>query len=80
MDAYRFTTYFEEEVLRQRPYIRRAWCVAVIENPVRVEQQRNGRLRFRGLVPGLERRNLRALTLDDRITIHNALPDRRFHP
>jgi hypothetical protein len=80
MPTYRFTRYFEDEVLRKRPYLRREWCVSVIENPVRVEQQRNKRLRFWGLVPELEGRYLRVVTLDDRVTIHNAFPDRRFRP
>ena len=41
MQSFRFTPYFEEVVLRKRPY-------------------------------------LRVVTLDDKITIHNAFPDRGF--
>ena len=37
--AYKFTGYFENEVLRKRPYIRREWCIRVIEAPLRVERQ-----------------------------------------
>jgi hypothetical protein len=80
MAQYRFTHYFEREVLRKRPYLRREWCVAVIENPVRVEAQEDNRVRFWGLVPELEGRYLRVVTLVDRVTIHNAFPDRGFRP
>jgi hypothetical protein len=39
MPDYRFTDYFEREVLRKRPYLRREWCIAVLEHPVRVERR-----------------------------------------
>jgi hypothetical protein len=39
------TRYFEEQVLRKRPYIKRAWCAAAIAAPLRVEAQADGRLR-----------------------------------
>jgi hypothetical protein len=80
MAQYRFTDYFEREVLRKRPYLRREWCIAVIEDPVRVEPQEDNRVRFWGLVPELEGRYLRVVTLVDRVTIHNAFPDRGFKP
>jgi hypothetical protein len=28
---YRFTDYFEKEVLRKRPYLKKEWCIRVIE-------------------------------------------------
>jgi hypothetical protein len=65
MTCYMFTDYFETEVLRKRPYLRREWCIHVIENAIRSE---------------LEGRYLRVITLEDRVTIHNAFPDRRFKP
>lgn len=37
MTAYRFTLYFENEVLRKRPYLKKEWCMRVVENPARVE-------------------------------------------
>jgi hypothetical protein len=40
------TRYFEEQVLRKRPYIERAWCAAAIAAPIRCEAQEDGRLRF----------------------------------
>jgi hypothetical protein len=80
MPAYQFTDYFESEVLRKRPYVRREWCIAVLENPVRVERQDPNRYRFWARVPELDNRYLRVVTLHDQVTIHNAFPDRRFKP
>jgi len=78
MGRYRFTDYFENEVLRKRPYLKKEWCIRVLENPIRVEQQEHNRYRFWGEIRELEGRVLRVITLEDRITIHNAFPDRRF--
>jgi hypothetical protein len=49
----RFTEYFESQVLRKRPYLRKAWWIAVVENPVRSEPQGHNRFRFWGRVPEL---------------------------
>ncbi|MBF0511965.1 MAG: hypothetical protein HQL13_06520 [Candidatus Omnitrophica bacterium] len=76
--TYQFTEYFENEVLRKRPYISKKWCVAVIKNPVRVEHQEDNRYRFWGTVIGYEGKYLRVITLEDQMTIHNAFFDRRF--
>lgn len=80
MRDYQFTDYFNEQVLRKRPYLRREWCIAVIEDPIRAEQQEHNRWRFWGVVPELEGRYLRVVTLWDRTTIHNAFLDRGFRP
>jgi hypothetical protein len=78
MLEYRYTDYFENEVLRKRPYLRKEWCVQVIENPIKVERQEHNRFRFWGEIKELEGHILRVVTLDDKKTIHNAFPDRRF--
>jgi hypothetical protein len=75
---YKFTDYFEKEVLRKRPYIKKEWCVQILENPIRVEQQEGNRFRFWGIIKELEGKVLRVITLDDKVTIHNAFPDRGF--
>jgi len=75
---YRYTDYFENQVLRKRPYLRKEWCIRVIENPIRVESQENNRFRFWGAVEELGGVFLRVVTLEDKVTIHNAFPDRRF--
>jgi hypothetical protein len=77
---YRFTDYFENEVLRKRPYLKKEWCIRVIEDPIRSEPQEQNRYRFWGAVAELDGRYLRVVTLKDRVTIHNAFPDRRFKP
>jgi hypothetical protein len=75
---YKFTRYFENEVLRKRPYIKKEWCIRVVENPIKTEIQGEDRIRFWGRIPELDNRILRVVTLSDRITIHNAFPDRGF--
>jgi hypothetical protein len=80
MLSYKFTEYFEKEVMRKRPYLKKEWCVQVIENPLKVEPQERNRFRFWGLIDDLEGRVLRVITLEDKRTIHNAFPDRRYKP
>ncbi len=75
---YKFTDYFEKEVLRKRPYIKKEWCIQVLENPLRVEEQEGNRFRFWGIVENLEGKALRVVTLKDKVTIHNAFPDRGY--
>ena len=78
MKNYKFTDYFENEVLRKRPYIKKEWCIEVISNPIKVEKQEKNRYRFFGYINELGSRALRVVTLEDKQTIHNAFPDRRF--
>ena len=80
MTEYRFTNYFEDEVLRKRPYLKKEWCIRAVERPIRSEPQEKNRYRFWVEIEELEGRYLRVITLDDRVTIHNAFPDRRFKP
>ena len=80
MPDYRFTDYFDREVLRKRPYLKHEWCNEVLEHPLRVERQEDNRWRFWAAIPALGGRYLRVITLDDRVTIHNAFPDRGFQP
>jgi hypothetical protein len=80
MADYLFTNYFLNEVLRKRPYIKPEWCVFVIENAVHSEPQETNRWCFWAAIPELDGRYLRVVTLEDKITIHNAFPDRGFQP
>jgi hypothetical protein len=50
MPEYKFTDYFENEVLRKRTYLKKEWRIRVIENPIRVEVQSDNRIRFWGKV------------------------------
>jgi hypothetical protein len=77
---YRFTEYFEKEVLRKRPYLKKEWCIRVLENPLKSESQGGNRYRFWGKIEEFEGRFLRVITLEDKMTIHNAFPDRGFKP
>jgi hypothetical protein len=71
------TRYFEEQVLRKRPYIQREWCEAALRHPVRREEQPGGRVRYWTFVNELGK-YLRVVTLADGETVHNAFPDRGF--
>lgn len=62
------TRYFEEQVLRKRPYIRRSWCKKALRKPVYSENQPDGRMRYWIFIPEIKR-YLRVVT---------AFPDRNF--
>ncbi len=75
------TRYFEEQVLRKRPYLSLEMCEAVLRKPLKVETQADNRIRHWGLItlPNEQQgRILRVVTLADGETIHNAFPDRNF--
>ena len=73
------TRYFEISVMVRRPYLREEWIEYVIENPIRVEVQDNGRVRRWAYIAELGK-YLRVVTEPDDETVHNAFPDRRFVP
>ncbi len=75
------TRYFDEQVIRKRPYIKREWCKVAVTEPLRRETQPDGRIRHWLLIsdtPDGKPRILRVVTLDDGETIHNAFFDRDF--
>ena len=47
---------------------------------MRSEPQAHNRYRFWAAVPELSDRYLRVVTVEDKVTIHNAFPDRDFKP
>lgn len=71
------TRYFDEQVLRKRPYIREEWCNQALLYPEYREVQPDGRIRHWVFIPELEK-YLRVVTLKDGRTVHNAFPDRNF--
>lgn len=77
---YKFTDYFENEVLRKRPYLKKEWCIFVLEIAIKSEPQEHNRYKFWAANPEFGGRYLRVITLDDKLTIHNAFPDRGFRP
>lgn len=40
------TAYFRDSVMTRRPYLQMAWIEQVVQNPVRIEVQENGRIRY----------------------------------
>ena len=75
------TRYFDEQVTRKRPYIKRAWCEAALASPARRAVQSDGRIRLWVLIfdtPDGKPRMLRVVTLADGETVHNAFFDRNF--
>jgi hypothetical protein len=71
------TSYFQEQVLRKRPYLSLEMCMKVVEAPLRKELQSDGRFRCWGFVTELDR-YIRVVLLEDGETIHNAFMDRNF--
>ena len=78
MNGFSFTPYFENEVLRKRPYLKKEWCTGVVQRPLKVAQQDNDRFRFWGRIEEAGGKFLRVVTLGDKVTIHNAFFDRDF--
>lgn len=75
------TRYFDEQVLRKRPYLTVEMCRAVIADPLQTIIQADSRIRRWGRVtlPGeKEARILRVVTLEDGETLHNAFLDRSY--
>ncbi len=72
------TAHFEQEVLRQRPYLKREWCEMALAHPAHREvQSKDGRVRHWFFVQDLGK-YLRVVTLEDGETVHTAFPDRGF--
>ena len=80
MPEYKFTNYLEQQGLRKRPYLKKEWCVYIIENAIHSEPQEHNRYRFWAAIPEFGDPYLRVITLEDKITIHNAFPGRGFRP
>nr|WP_294168568.1 hypothetical protein [uncultured Sphingomonas sp.] len=74
------TRYFEQQVIRKRPYLQRDWIAAVLEQSLARSEQPDGRIRLWGRVEREDGKRyiLRVVTLDDGETVHNAFFDRDF--
>jgi len=75
---FNYTPYFENGVLKKRPYLKKEWCVQAIGNPLKWELQENERVRLWGKIENADGKFLRVITLIDRTTIHKAFVDRDF--
>ena len=74
------TRYFEEQVLRKRPYLRLEWIAAVLADPLETRAQDDGRFRHWGRIERDDGKSyiLRVVTLEDGQTVHNAFFDRDY--
>jgi hypothetical protein len=79
MDWSHLTTshYFQNDVLRRRPYLQPEWFHRIVENAVHTENQKDGRTRYWVFIPEYGK-YLRIVVLADGETRHNAFFDRRF--
>lgn len=75
---FKYTKYFEDDVLIKRPYIKKEWCEETVKVREYIKKQSNGRYRFWKRIPEYSNRFLRVVTLEDQKTIHNAFFDRNF--
>jgi hypothetical protein len=68
--------------MRKRPYLKVEWIQSILDSPLRIERQEDGRFRCWGIVPdNIEKyggKVLRVIIESDGETIHNAFPDRNF--
>jgi len=67
VSSFKFTKYFENEVLRKRPYLKKDWCIQVVQNPVKSEHQEGNRFPFWGPIQEQDGRMLRVVTLADKV-------------
>jgi hypothetical protein len=42
---FKFTPYFENQILRKRPYLTKRMCIRVVQSPIRFEPQEQDRYR-----------------------------------
>lgn len=74
------TRYFDEQVLRKRPYLRVEWIEATLATPICTDVQEDGRIRrwLRVELDDGKEYMLRVVTLADGETVHNAFFDRSY--
>jgi hypothetical protein len=73
------TNYFAASVMKRRPYLKMEWIEYVLNNPVQIEVQPNGRIRRWAFISETSK-YLRVVTEPDGETVHNAFFDRSFKP
>ena len=75
----KFHRYFLNTVMVKRSYIHLEWIEHVLNEPILIEVQSDGRIRHWAYIDDLGK-YLRVVTLDDGETVFNAFPDHRFRP
>ena len=71
------TWYFDNSVMVRRPELRMEWIQSVLDSPIQIQVEANGRIRRWGFI-NERSRYLRVITEPDGETVHNAFFDRRF--
>ena len=71
------TSYYLNSVIKRRPYLKDSWIEHVIQNPINMEVQENGRIRYWAYIDSIGK-YLRVVVEPDGETVHNAFPDRGF--
>jgi hypothetical protein len=64
----------------KRSYLTKELGIRIVEAPIRFEQQERNPIPVLARHSELEGKFLRVITLEDKITIHNAFLDRLFLP
>ena len=75
------TFHFNNDTLRDRPYLSLALCIEALNNQICREEQADGRIRIWGMatIPGeAQQRVLRVVLLGDGETVHTAFIDSGF--
>lgn len=74
------TRYFDEQVLRKRPYLQTEWIEATLAEPAARVAQEDGRIRHWRRVESADGKEyvLRVVTLADGETVLNAFFDRSY--
>jgi hypothetical protein len=73
------TRYFDfRRTMPDRAQIRDAWIEAIVQQPIKKEYQKDGRIKIWGKVPEAGGKYLRIILLEDGKTVHNAFFDRNF--
>lgn len=73
-------TQYCKQRLKDRRYLKVEWCKAIIENPLKTEVQKDGRIVYWGWAPKMKGKIkiLRVVTCSDGMTLHNVFPDRDY--
>lgn len=73
----KFSIHFERDVLPKRPYLTEELLDGIINDPLRIENQDDGRIKVWGFSSEYNK-YIRIVLLEDKETIHTAFFDRNF--
>jgi hypothetical protein len=73
----KYSDHFEFYSIKIRPYLSKEICEMIIKNPIKIEKQDNGRMRYWGWSEEFKK-FVRVVVLEDNETILTAHFDRNF--